>query len=66
MPWHDYLALALVAAAVVLVLLRAYRFFMAKPTSGCGSGCGSCPSTSPSASRSAPLLSIGDRPQARK
>jgi len=61
MTWHDYLALALFAAAAAVVAARAYRAFFGHSRPGCGSGCGSCSSNQ--AETKAGLLSIGPPPK---
>ena len=62
MSWHDYLALALFAAAAAFVAARAYRAFFARAKAGCSTGCGSCRPTSPTASQCNNLISIGPPP----
>jgi hypothetical protein len=64
MSWHDFLALALFAAAAGFVVTRAYHVLFARGKSGCGSGCGSCQS-SDSAAPPATLVSIGQPPDVR-
>ena len=61
MQWHDYLALALFAAAVIVVAGRAYRAMFGASRAGCGSGCGGC-AGSASSRRADQLLSIGGPP----
>lgn len=56
MAWHDYLSLALVAAAALVVGLRAYLALFGRPQTGCGTGCASCPN---SVAKPDALLSIG-------
>ena len=58
MAWHDYLAIALFAAAAAVVTARAYRAFFGQPKPGCGSGCGSC-SNNANEPKAGSLLSIG-------
>jgi len=58
MTWHDYLAIALFAAATAVVAARAYRAFFGRVKPGCGSGCGSCSSNQDEPKRGS-LLSIG-------
>jgi len=62
MQWHDYLALALFAAAAVIVALRAYRAIHGAAKAGCGSGCGTCSSNGKSVRRADQLLTIGGLP----
>jgi hypothetical protein len=62
MQWHDYLALALFAAAGVMVARRAYRAMLGTAKPGCGSGCGTCASSSASARQADQLLTIGGPP----
>jgi hypothetical protein len=61
MYWHDYLALAFVAAAAVVVAARAYRVFFGQAKHGCGPACGSCSSNRPEPKQTS-LLNIGPRP----
>lgn len=62
MSWHDYLAIALFAAAAAVVAARAYRAFFSHSKPGCGSGCGSCISNQAEPAP-ASLLSIGPPPK---
>ena len=62
MVWHDYLALALFAAAAAVVATRAYRAFFGRAKPGCGSGCNSC-SGNPTDPQPASLLTIGPPPK---
>jgi hypothetical protein len=61
MSWHDYVALALIAAAGAAVFYRTYRALLAKPSAGCGSGCGSCGNSAATA-KPGSLVSIGSAP----
>jgi len=62
MQWHDYLALALFAAAAVIVARRAYRAIYGAAKPACGSGCGTCNSNRASVPRADQLLAIGGPP----
>jgi hypothetical protein len=62
MPWHDYLAIGLVAAAAAVVAARAYRAFFGRGEPGCGSACGTCNSNRSEPKR-AGLLTIGQPPK---
>jgi hypothetical protein len=42
MGWQDVLAVGVVAAAAVMVGVRAWRAMVGKGKAGCGSGCGTC------------------------
>jgi hypothetical protein len=62
MTWHDYLALALFAAAAAVVAARGYRVFFGRAKAGCGSSCGSC-SSNQAEPKPGSLLSIGPPPK---
>jgi predicted RNA methylase len=40
--WQQFVALILVAAAILVVLRRARRLWKGAEDAGCGSGCSSC------------------------
>lgn len=63
MTWHDYLALALFAAAAIIVASRAYRVLFGRAKPGCTTGCSSCSSNSAAAPKPGSLISIGLPPE---
>ena len=63
MNWQDYFALLLFVIAAIVVLARAYRFFVRREASGCGTGCGTCPSNQAAGLKAKSLLSIGSSPK---
>jgi hypothetical protein len=40
--WQDFLAMGFVAAAAVVVAVRAWKAMAGRGKTGCGSGCGTC------------------------
>jgi len=56
MSWQDFLAVGMVAAAAVVVGVRAWGALMGKGKAGCGNGCGTCGSER---SKGGELLEIG-------
>jgi hypothetical protein len=62
MHWHDYIAIALFAAAAAVVAARAYCAFFGQSQPGCGSGCGSC-SSNQAETKPGSLLTIGPPPK---
>lgn len=61
---QNFIVAAIVLVAVVLLAIRASKYFRpGQAKAGCSSGCGSCPSN-PAVNSAAPrLLQLGDRSQ---